>query len=353
MPDPRHLLLAALLPLAALPAQQPVTVRAPLLTIPADGTGRHAIGAITHALRLGNGTIVIADNGDRHLHFFDAKGAYLRTTGREGGGPGEFRSAGWIGECARDSVFVFDRMQNRVSVFAADGRYARQFTLASNPVGISCAGPGTLAAMVPAATPGRGPRAYGTIRLGDLAGREHTTIDDVFLGEQLPLGAVLRMTAGAGMFVFGAGDSAAVEVREAGGARRRMPVGIGERAPTTAQRDAAIDAAVMSVSDGDRSMDARMRTMMQRMPAVKTLPAYTGLFIDASSRSLWVLRSVPGDGDTVLERRTFDGTLHDVVRIPREVEVFGVHDDVLMARATDADSGMESLVLYRVRNAGR
>ncbi len=339
--------------LSAQPAPSSHTVTTPLLVIPAEGAGSRAtIGAITHALQLGNGTIVIADNADKRLHFFDAKGAHLRSVGRDGGGPGEFKSAGWIGECARDSVFVFDRMQNRLSVFTPDGRYARQVVLASNPVSVSCVGAGTLAAVVPGGTPG--PRSYGAIRFGDLSGSEQATIDDLFLGEQLPLGATLRMTSGAGVFVFGAGDSAVAELRDAGsGTRRRIPVGIDGRSPTAAQREAAIDALVLNVSDGDRAMDARMRTMMQRMPAVKTLPAYTGLFVDAATRSLWARRSVPGDGETVLERRAFDGTLHGTVRIPRELEVFSVHGDVLVARAADASSGEESLVLYRLRGAGR
>ncbi|MEO7361542.1 MAG: 6-bladed beta-propeller, partial [Gemmatimonadaceae bacterium] len=86
------------------------------------------IGSVSSVVRLSNGIMVIADNSNLQLHFFTPNGRYIRSAGRDGVGPGEFKTVRWIGECARDTVFAFDYMQNRISVFGSDGQLARTFS---------------------------------------------------------------------------------------------------------------------------------------------------------------------------------------------------------------------------------
>jgi len=64
------------------------------------------------------GLIAIADRLNSRVVLFDANGNYLRSTGRRGDGPGEFRglwALGWVGE-SRDRLWVADS-QDRVTVY--------------------------------------------------------------------------------------------------------------------------------------------------------------------------------------------------------------------------------------------
>lgn len=64
------------------------------------------------------GLIAIADRLNSRVVLFDGSGSYLRSTGRRGDGPGEFRglwALGWVGE-ARDRLWVADG-QDRVTVY--------------------------------------------------------------------------------------------------------------------------------------------------------------------------------------------------------------------------------------------
>lgn len=68
-----------------------------------------------------NELIYVALPAEHELRVFDLRGEYVRTIGRSGGGPGEFRfpySVGSIG----DRVWVWDSQLNRFSLFAEGGQ---------------------------------------------------------------------------------------------------------------------------------------------------------------------------------------------------------------------------------------
>jgi len=165
------------------------------------------------------------------------------------------------------------------------------------------------------------------------------------------MAATLRMTAAPGMMVYGAGDSARVFVLGDSGAPRSVRAGVALRKPSEVQRDAAIEQVVMSMPGTKADMEIT-RTYARRIPAAPVLPSYSALMFDEVTRLLWVQQSVAGDGETVLERRTLTGVLQSTVRIPAELDVFSVRNNVLVARSTNAESGEQSLVLYRMTDAG-
>jgi hypothetical protein len=127
----RRLMLAIglLSPLPAAAQNEPAVWRVsrnPALTIGSrDAVGPELFGAITGAIRLSNGIIVISDGKSMELRFFSSNGKHLTTTGRRGSGPGEFRIIAPIQRCAGDSVFAYDPAQQRVSVFTPEGKYSR------------------------------------------------------------------------------------------------------------------------------------------------------------------------------------------------------------------------------------
>src|SRR5687767_6669446 len=46
---------------------------------------------VVDAILLSDGRIAIASAGNAHVRYYSERGAYLSTSGRQGGGPGEFR----------------------------------------------------------------------------------------------------------------------------------------------------------------------------------------------------------------------------------------------------------------------
>lgn len=73
------------------------------------------------------GRVHVLDIVARQVRVFDASGAFAGTIGRSGEGPGEFsRFVTSLMVSPQDSVIVPDWGQARVSVFGADGTFARQ-----------------------------------------------------------------------------------------------------------------------------------------------------------------------------------------------------------------------------------
>jgi hypothetical protein len=64
----------------------------PDVVIGRTGDPHYEFERVQGVTRLGDGSIVVLNTGARELRFYDAAGVYLRTVGREGRGPGEFRS---------------------------------------------------------------------------------------------------------------------------------------------------------------------------------------------------------------------------------------------------------------------
>jgi hypothetical protein len=73
------------------------------------------------------GRILVADDLSHHVVVFARDGRYVGTIGRRGAGPGEFESPWEVATDARDSIFVWDMGQARISVFGPDLSYRRSF----------------------------------------------------------------------------------------------------------------------------------------------------------------------------------------------------------------------------------
>ena len=74
------------------------------------------------AIRLSNGEIVVANRGSFQLRWYDVRGRHVRSLGRRGQGPGEFRSL-YVFNGAADTVFVHDNSNRRISRITPDGKF--------------------------------------------------------------------------------------------------------------------------------------------------------------------------------------------------------------------------------------
>lgn len=82
----------------------------------AEGDPAVELHRATGAVRLADGTIVVANSGTAELRLFDSAGAYVRAVGRRGSGPGEFRGTLTV-YSQGGAVVVHDSGNDRYSVF--------------------------------------------------------------------------------------------------------------------------------------------------------------------------------------------------------------------------------------------
>jgi hypothetical protein len=91
-----------------------------------EGDPNYLFERIVDALRLSNGTIVVAMGAE--LRYYDASGKYLLTAGRKGNGPGEFYRIEHLSLLPGDTVMAWDATRKRVW-FNASGKFVRQQTV--------------------------------------------------------------------------------------------------------------------------------------------------------------------------------------------------------------------------------
>jgi hypothetical protein len=97
----------------------------PIVTIGiGEGDADYELDEVVTAVRLDNGTIVIADRGRNQLLAYDGNGEFLRALGGPGEGPGEFGSIGWLQLVGADTLLVYDQEIRRVTAFTLDGGFA-------------------------------------------------------------------------------------------------------------------------------------------------------------------------------------------------------------------------------------
>lgn len=94
------------------------------------------VGPVSGAFRLRDGRVLVADNGAHALRWFSSAGKLLLTEGRDGEGPGEFRSITRVLEID-DSVVVYDPRLSRLSIFDMNGNVGRLLTMASPKGGVA------------------------------------------------------------------------------------------------------------------------------------------------------------------------------------------------------------------------
>lgn len=127
-----------------------------------DVEGPEQFFGVSHARLLPNGELAVLSSRLQRVEFFDGEGRHLRTVGRQGDGPGEFRDPRWVYPHLGDSILVVD-VYRYTSVFDGQGSYARRFT----PGGVT----GTLQGMP------KGQFSDGTMLFGQYPPHESTTIE--------------------------------------------------------------------------------------------------------------------------------------------------------------------------------
>lgn len=93
----------------------------PILAIGDDESGT-TFGTVAGAIRLSDGSVVIADGKAGDLRLFSAAGRLLRGIARRGEGPGDIKNFAGLARLPGDTVLLWDNRLSRLTRFTASGQ---------------------------------------------------------------------------------------------------------------------------------------------------------------------------------------------------------------------------------------
>lgn len=99
--------------------------RTPLVTLGADVGPGMLEAANSRATRDSRGNFYVTQSYGTAIKVFDQSGNFVKTIGRKGGGPGEFRGVAKVHITRGDSIHVYDANLSRHSIFGPDFKLVR------------------------------------------------------------------------------------------------------------------------------------------------------------------------------------------------------------------------------------
>lgn len=108
-------------------------VDSPLVDIGGRDEPAYELDQVRGPIRLSDGRLALANAASNEIRLYDATGKHLRSAGRPGSGPGEYRGIAGIWPGAGDSLLVADIMLRRITVLDAEGNTGREYSLGGQP----------------------------------------------------------------------------------------------------------------------------------------------------------------------------------------------------------------------------
>lgn len=325
----------------------------------AEGDPNQQFGQITDALRLSDGTLLVADGQANEIRAFDAQGRYLRTVGRAGGGPGEFGGLHGMHLLAGDTVAAYDYRGGRIAFFAPTGALVRSVSLRPvdgklppRPLGFFGDGrmlvtPMYIPNFTASSKPTRdtiplavySPAGTQTASLGRVAGDESVTITSgsgegsMLMRDAPPFGLSTSFAVQGVRLLVGDGARYELVERRPDGTVTRIIRRSGEREPVTqADRDAHI------ARRREGLTDPRFRQLQERMIATLTFPSHKPFFSEVRldpAGNAWVRRHREPDTDTPWDVFDAEGRLLGTVTIPAGLGVTQIGTDFIVGTWSD------------------
>jgi hypothetical protein len=339
---------------------------APVLNIGVvEGDMDYEFYRLFDAIRLSDGRIAVVNQGTDEVRFYDGQGRYLASVGREGDGPGEFRNVRRVWELPGDSLLVWDRRQQRFSLFTLSGEFVRSFHVSPflmNPPDIlSALDDGTILTayrqVVSRTTDFERDSVYhlrfartgelidtigvyATGRVGRLGRPE-----EAFAGSPLFEPFTQSAASRSGVFV-GRGLEREIEVRRADGRLVRLIRWTGGSRDVTDADVNAVRQAALSRLTGDPRMDRLRRLSVEEVPVNDRFPALGDLRLDTEGE-IWV-EEYPRPGVEGPDRWiVFDsaGNFRCTADTPDGLLIYQIGDDYILGEEQD-EARVEYVRMY-------
>ena len=335
------------------------------------GEEAYQLFRVYSALRLDNGSIVVANSGTHELRFYDGQGAFLRATGRSGEGPGEFSeySSMRMHRTPSGEIAVEDN-DVRFHLFDVTGDFRRTVRLDPGPSGTRAflTGPlsdGSWVALLPGGAfrgqPGEvvtGQFRYARYSVEGEQGRVLLTTHDrpryvhqaygVVHYPYIPFAAEqLVATRGATLLAL---DGAKSEIRilDTLGLLRDL-IRWTRPAPT---RTASVyhryvEADLQGSDPQQRRLDEDFYNT-SGLPIPEYVPAYQTILVDREG-TVWLERfRLPWEESPVWDLVDQHGRWLGPVRTPDGLRIYDVGDDYLLGLERDS-LGVEQVVLFHLK----
>jgi DNA-binding beta-propeller fold protein YncE len=105
------------------------------------GNGEYEFNSPADIIVADNGNIFVADGhsqeGNNRVMKFSPDGTFIKSWGKTGYGPGEFKSLHALDIDSRGRIFVADRGNNRLQIFDQEGNFISQWTQFGKPSGLA------------------------------------------------------------------------------------------------------------------------------------------------------------------------------------------------------------------------
>jgi hypothetical protein len=335
-----------------------------------EGDPAYEFFRIAGARRLTDGRVVVADAGAFEIRYYDSGGNHLLSTGREGGGPGEFGGILSMTSTSEDTLLVNDWRNRRISYFDPSGALARSVQLrfltesGGFPMIVEPFEDGTVLVGVRTFF-GSGGFQTGLIRdeivylrsdpdgaLTDtLAVRPGGEIhgmaqENLQLVGDAPFGRYPQYAVFGNGFFHGSSDSYEIEFIDNTGRLLRSL-----RRPVTNMEVTSADIEAYKQEQIENAGDERQRqinqTLLDAVTFPDVFPAY-GSFLTDADGNLWVdVYRRPGDDQprwTVFDR---DGRALGEVQMPGRFGIFQIGADFVLGRWTD-DLDVQHVLMFEL-----
>jgi hypothetical protein len=349
-----------------------------------EGAADYQLYYVFDATRLADGTVAVANSGTSEIRLFDLSGRFIRTVGRVGSGPGEFRAnlgLRALGHWDGDTLYAWDLYAQTLSVFSPEGGFVRSNRLRntnrmyfmSRMSGGGLFGDKTMALASTAPIESRdrvdglqspivryvrfSAEGDSLLSLGDFTGSErfvrYGVAGQSMTGTAPPFGrtmtartAVDRQYVAAGIdyevAVYRPDASLEMLIRKA-----HQPVAV-----TGEMRDWAKEQELAELAAHTGSARAMLSRDYAEMPQPEVLPPYRSIEVDVHS-NLWVQEYNVGDR-APNEWSVFDrtGVWLGTVVLPAGVEVYEIGDDYVLGKVKD-ELEVEHVVVYTLVKSER
>lgn len=327
-----------------------------------------------HALRLADGRIVVANQGTEQIRFYDPEGAHLRTVGREGGGPGEFRELWGLIRIPGDTLVAWDWTARRLTVYDNAGERVRvvpapdaagfaprllgrldqgRVAIAGGvqPGAIFAAGTGLWSDSIPIR---RVELRDGSVAdtLGPYPGEERyaSVGEGSFWARRLVLGRQELLDVAAGAIHLGNDRTGEVRTYDSDGRLLRIVRTGFQTGPVTRTALEAYRTRYLEGVDEARLPEERRR--LEELPVAEAMPVLDGLFADLHGR-VWLRVFDPESGES---RRWIVLGPNDLpagqLDLPARFQPVDAGEDYALFNTRD-DLDVERLVLYRLDQPAR
>jgi hypothetical protein len=338
-----------------------------------DADPHYDLLRIRGVTRLSDGRIAVLSAGSTQLMIYDSAGTWISSSGRDGEGPGEFRSPFALYRFAGDTLVTYDMQLRRVSRFGPDGAFLHSVSTSQAaggayvvPVAHLADGSWvgrTSAGFTPDTRPGAMRQPQTLLRLTPEMSSEADTITTVTGSESwivtggsgkqrfaqiydVPLGYSSSYTTHDSLIYVGDNERYEINVLRPDGSLVRSIRRGGELPQVT---DEMRDHLKADFLDGVPAGDVAEQTAIwDAFPKHERMPAYDDFMVDADG-NLWVMRARVLSSDPA-SADVFDpsGRLLGSVTLPANVKLFEIGTEYVLGVWKD-DMDLQHVRMYSIR----